>query len=279
VLTGNAVTAFAARRARLVASARNAHRLSETQLSAEVHSMCDRTRAPSRAAPAPPRGFTLVELLVVVGIIAVLIGMLLPALAGVRAQSRAVACLSNIRQIATAAMMYAQEQKYYVTFVPAVGARPAQDRKELLYPYLLQGQNNADVAGDQVWTCPSNERVEQEASYGFNTNLNGQRLSRIRKWSETVALCDAGLADQPVPGTPSLATHCWPPARASTSASCRPNDRRHSNRLVGVGFVDGHGERLPMSPPFYPGSIGAYTPNGIADPNDPNYSDVLWDLQ
>ncbi|HEX8913420.1 MAG TPA: type II secretion system protein [Humisphaera sp.] len=60
---------------------------------------------PRRAA----RGFTLVELLVVIGIIALLMSILLPTLGRVREQANRIKCASNLRQLAQAAMIYANE--------------------------------------------------------------------------------------------------------------------------------------------------------------------------
>jgi prepilin-type processing-associated H-X9-DG protein/prepilin-type N-terminal cleavage/methylation domain-containing protein len=70
-----------------------------------------RSSSPRRA---PRAGFTLVELLVVIGIIAVLIAVLLPALSKARQQAQSVACLSNMRQLGQGLVMFTQEHKGYL---------------------------------------------------------------------------------------------------------------------------------------------------------------------
>src|SRR5947208_11438437 len=109
------------------------------------------SRRSGRTEPA----FTLIELLVVVAIIAILAGLLLPALARARDKGRAAKCQSNLRQLAMAAMMYDEDyQVYPIGWPPADGFTgplfPIWYRQ--LQPYLGRRTNES---GRGVFICPS----------------------------------------------------------------------------------------------------------------------------
>jgi prepilin-type processing-associated H-X9-DG protein/prepilin-type N-terminal cleavage/methylation domain-containing protein len=110
--------------------------------------------------PQRSKAFTLVELLVVIGIIAVLIAILLPTLGKAREQARTTQCMSNLRQIGTAMLNYAADNQGYV--VPAAYSdgflqkwwQILQNKKYL--PTNKVSSSTADSQGKaDVLRCPS----------------------------------------------------------------------------------------------------------------------------
>jgi len=131
--------------------------------------------------PQPSRAFTLVELLVVIGIIAVLIAILLPALGAAREQARTTQCASNMRQLCTSLVNYASENrgKFPPNINVVIPAPPAGEPTAHLWydvdrigRYLPKGVQPSQTSsnptiGGKVFSCPGDIENAQR-SYGMN---------------------------------------------------------------------------------------------------------------
>jgi prepilin-type processing-associated H-X9-DG protein len=115
----------------------------------------------------------LVELLVVIGIIAVLISILLPVLSGARRSATDMQCASNVRQLVTALIMYANENKG--KFPPNINPEPPKyptgfawfdaDRIGRFLPKTVQYSTGS--IGGNVFICPRDEQAARSYSMNF----------------------------------------------------------------------------------------------------------------
>jgi len=211
-------------------------------------------------------GFTLVELLVTAGVVMLLIGLLLPGLGRAREQARSTLCQSNIRQLALANGLYAQE--FGGVYVPGASAfftnlhRWHGERKSLQESFVpSRGPLNVYVGPDgAIRECPTFKPEKRgfetgNGGYGYNNayigvqsamKKNGRVIvindragtvaDRVKHPGDTVMFTDSAFVD----GQPIEYSFAEPRFHPSYASRADPSIHfRHAQR-ANIAWCDGH---------------------------------------
>jgi len=203
----------------------------ETARAAVIPPVSGTRRIPRlRVAGTPLRGFTLVELLVVIGIIAVLVGILLPALGRARERARRTNCLSNLRTLGQSMFMYANAHKdrlpngnpvgVYTDYTSANWVMVAFTAQYVREPRVFWCPSDSDPPPAQITSAdpllPDSARTSYEFYCLYWPSEQGPLLTRLKGQAPLAWDLDGAEPSSPI--------------------------QNHGNKGGNVVFADGHAE-------------------------------------
>jgi len=129
------------------------------------------------------KAFSLLELLVVIGIIVILAALLLPVLSRAKSKARNISCVNQLKQLGVAARLYAEDNGSRLPLAELLPSNPTDPQhplpriNDVLGPYVSRVVNTNTSA--PVFKCPSDNDWFYEAegsSYQWNAGMNGHRI-------------------------------------------------------------------------------------------------------
>lgn len=243
----------------------------------------------TRSLTIHSRHFTIIELLIVVAIIAILAGMLLPALNKAREKARSIICSDNQKQIGMMIIAYQQDntdyfppyktadttKNYYWSGHLAVGGYTGGMEKSFKI-FLCPSKKNQNEADILATRNPTDRAVMNKIDYGVNyrhiysnryaggspadggTPWGPQaKVTQIRNPSAKISFADSYDVTVPATGSSTLE---WENVKGGLLST------RHDGS-VNVGWVDGHAAGVKTRAQWAEtAGSGSYLPNSIFDP-------------